>query len=498
MKLFKKFFVIIIFLALYNDLSAQDHVWPMLRYDAQNSGQSPYNGPTEQPKIIKKITFGYGGSIVSRVMVPPAISKDGDIYVSCLNDTLYALDNNLNIKWKKHIITTTTGWGISCPSIGPDGSIYIFDYGDNHLLALDFSTGNIIWETQDLAWYYRGIPIIGNDGKIFLESSVLNVISTSGTIAWFKSLSNLSNAVTLSPDNSVVYAIPQPSIAAFNKNDGTDLWYCNFNGYPACPDYIATDTEGTIYGASTDSLFAISPQGSVIWRSLIDSNANPGWIAIDNTKGRLYVVGSNGNLYAFNKNGQKFWTIGCGHNVVDGAPILGKDGTIYLKCVTASGPYLRAYQPDNGMQLWEISGTLEEGGDGWGPESQPVIGSDGNIYIGHSRGLYVIGTNDVNVEHSSITHNPVTFRLFQNYPNPFNPETTIQYSIPKKSDVTLEIFNLKGQKIKTLVSKTQQAGSYSIVWDSRTEQGTICPSGLYLYKITAGEFIDVKKIMLVK
>ena len=50
MKLFKKFFVIIIFLALYNDLSAQDHVWPMLRYDAQNSGQSPYNGPTEQPK----------------------------------------------------------------------------------------------------------------------------------------------------------------------------------------------------------------------------------------------------------------------------------------------------------------------------------------------------------------------------------------------------------------------------------------------------------------
>lgn len=493
MKKFIVFLVFLIPLALYGNLYAQDHVWPMIRYNAQNCGQSPFNGPIQQPKIINKIAFGYTGGHVSQVVVPPVISNNGDIYVSCLNDTLYALDKNLNIRWRKYVDTSTGGWGISCPAIGPDGNISIFDYAGNHLLKLDNSSGNIIWETGDLAGYCRGIPIIGNDGTIFLESWVLYAFLNSGAIQWSRPTDNLGNAVSISSSNNAVYAIPHPSVASFNYSNGSEAWFCNFNPPQACPDYIATSFQGIIYGAGDDSLYAISTQGNILWRSLIDTYARPGWIAIDNVKNNLFVVGANGKLYAFSTSGQKLWSIDCGQNLPDGAPILGNDGIIYLTCQTSSGNYLRAYHPNDGSKLWEISGTTEEGGDGWEPESQPVIGSDGNIYVGHSRGLYVIGTQMVKVEPPSFSNNPTTFHLFQNYPNPFNPRTIFRYSIPEHAKVTIKLFDLRGIEAAILIDDEKTAGIYELTWDAVN-----IPSGIYYYQLKSGSFIATKKMVLLR
>jgi len=93
---------------------------------------------------------------------------------------------------------------------------------------------------------------------------------------------------------------------------------------------------------------------------------------------------------------------------------------------------------------------------------------------------------------------PTTFALEQNYPNPFNPSTTVRYQIPSDANVNLDVYNLQGQKIRTLIAKEQKAGYYSVVWDGRNEAGQTVSSGLYLYRVQAGSFVAVHKMMLIK
>jgi hypothetical protein len=88
--------------------------------------------------------------------------------------------------------------------------------------------------------------------------------------------------------------------------------------------------------------------------------------------------------------------------------------------------------------------------------------------------------------------------LRSNYPNPFNPETTIHYSVAQKLPVTLEIFNLKGQKIRTLVREVKEAGNYSVIWDGRDVYSRQAASGIYLYKMTSGGFVNTRKMILMK
>ncbi len=88
---------------------------------------------------------------------------------------------------------------------------------------------------------------------------------------------------------------------------------------------------------------------------------------------------------------------------------------------------------------------------------------------------------------------PTGFSLSQNYPNPFNPTTRIDYSIAKRTRVTLEVFNVLGERVATLFSGEEQPGKYSAVFN-----GSSLPSGVYFYRLTAGNFTSVKKLMLVK
>ncbi|CUS96634.1 SBBP repeat-containing protein [Candidatus Kryptobacter tengchongensis] len=88
---------------------------------------------------------------------------------------------------------------------------------------------------------------------------------------------------------------------------------------------------------------------------------------------------------------------------------------------------------------------------------------------------------------------PKSFKLYQNYPNPFNPVTTIEFDIAKEADVSLEIFNLKGERVFELVRGKLEIGSYSVVVDFKD-----MPSGTYYYRLRAGDFVDVKKMVLVK
>jgi photosystem II stability/assembly factor-like uncharacterized protein len=93
---------------------------------------------------------------------------------------------------------------------------------------------------------------------------------------------------------------------------------------------------------------------------------------------------------------------------------------------------------------------------------------------------------------------PLAYSLSQNYPNPFNPVTTIQYSVSHSGTVTLEIFNILGQKITALVSEFQPIGSYHVQWDGKNDLRNPVASGIYYYRIRINEFSSVKKMTFIK
>jgi len=93
---------------------------------------------------------------------------------------------------------------------------------------------------------------------------------------------------------------------------------------------------------------------------------------------------------------------------------------------------------------------------------------------------------------------PMITKLNQNYPNPFNPTTTIKYTLKKNSKVLLNIYNIKGQKVKQLVNKQLTAGQYSVVWNGKDDNGNSVSSGIYFYKLKTTNFEKTKKMILMK
>ena len=112
--------------------------------------------------------------------------------------------------------------------------------------------------------------------------------------------------------------------------------------------------------------------------------------------------------------------------------------------------------------------------------------------------LFYTPTFTLDIEDDEEPTVPDEFALGQNYPNPFNPATTIEYSLPQNSDVNFEIYNILGQMIYSQVSINQSAGRHSIVWQGNNNQGQQISSGVYIYRLTAGEFTDTKKMALMK
>ena len=91
-----------------------------------------------------------------------------------------------------------------------------------------------------------------------------------------------------------------------------------------------------------------------------------------------------------------------------------------------------------------------------------------------------------------------SYKLYNNIPNPFNPETTIKYELPKTSHVSLKIYNILGQEVKTLINDKKSAGIHQIKWDGTNNNGIKVNSGIYLYRLQTGDFVKTKKMILLK
>ena len=108
------------------------------------------------------------------------------------------------------------------------------------------------------------------------------------------------------------------------------------------------------------------------------------------------------------------------------------------------------------------------------------------------------GTTGVDLKRSDNPTTPQGFELHQNYPNPFNPTTTISYSLEKTANVTLKIYNIRGELVTTLVDSRQAMGSHSVIWNGTDMNSSRVSSGIYIYCLDVNTTRLVKKMTLLK
>jgi hypothetical protein len=142
-------------------------------------------------------------------------------------------------------------------------------------------------------------------------------------------------------------------------------------------------------------------------------------------------------------------------------------------------------------------------GSGGGNSDEPraiTLDKNENVVVtgsGSGTGLYyfvtvkyIQGPNAVEQTDETI---PKDFALYQNYPNPFNPSTTIHFELPKETHVTLKVYNMLGQEMMTLVNENKDVGRYEVKFNAST-----LSSGVYYYRLVAGQFMETKKLILIR
>ncbi|MCP4581343.1 MAG: T9SS type A sorting domain-containing protein [candidate division Zixibacteria bacterium] len=157
------------------------------------------------------------------------------------------------------------------------------------------------------------------------------------------------------------------------------------------------------------------------------------------------------------------------------------------------GSYLGGGNSDYGSGIVADSNGAVYVTGGTASSDFPIVNACDSTYNGGEFDVYVIRIDAVTGINENISVLPRTYQLVQNYPNPFNASTTIKYDLPLTSEVTIDIYDILGRKIGTLVNDTQQAGYHQATWNA----GDVS-SGIYFYRIQAGDFTESKSMLLLK
>lgn len=255
---------------------------------------------------------------------------------------------------------------------------------------------------------------------------------------------------------------------------GAELWVARYDAGGEAPSAIAVDSSGNVYVTGFSS---VSPATESDYATVkYDSSGHEQWVATYNGGGGSedeatdLVVDVSGNVYVTGSSG--------------GSGTMSDYATI-------------KYDP-LGTEQW----VARYNGSGNGEDAAVALALDGsgNVFItGYSTGSGT-GLDFVTIKYANLPTNvndgpqvPLQFDLSQNYPNPFNPTTTISFSLPRSGDATLEVFNMLGEKVATLISGSHEMGIHTVVWEVTAQ-----PSGVYFYRLQAGGFTETRKLVLLR
>ncbi|MDW8436493.1 MAG: T9SS type A sorting domain-containing protein [Chloroherpetonaceae bacterium] len=342
--------------------------------------------------------------------------------------------------------------------------------------------------------------------RMFRQGTTLNYVgevfirATSGnTITWkYRGLpfSRFGNsAYELGGDRQI--PLPLQTVSSFTGDDGVGGTYT----WNVTSDSILTMAEFVrprlVIQAPLPANINVTYRVNIARRRLVDGKSLDSMRAAN---GLLFLVvfGSNPHIGSF----QGGWDT-TNANLVRMRPLNGNRQTDTIWTVTRTEPAGTVFSQRQafkfGVAYVGMPGppvnTDNEAGFGQDHTVDfPTITGPTNFIINATFGVIENATTTGNlgapVRETSVAS---AYELEQNYPNPFNPSTTIRFAIPQQSDVKLEVFNVLGQKVATLVNERLAAGTYSKVFDAAN-----LASGVYFYRLQAGDFVKTMKMMLVK
>jgi len=164
----------------------------------------------------------------------------------------------------------------------------------------------------------------------------------------------------------------------------------------------------------------------------------------------------------------------------------GANTATYNRSEETNGIHFSSSDHDNGTLLW----TAPAGGTG---EVRLYIAGHQGGFSGQNSALILVSDEQATNIHDELSGMPSHYSLRGNYPNPFNASTIIKYDLPVFSDVRIDIFDMLGRKVETWIDESQPAGYHQIVWDGSGQS-----SGVYFYKIQAGEYSQTRRMLLLK
>lgn len=383
-------------------------------------------------------------------------------------------------------------------------------------------------ETSD--GHYVLSTFIQSDGAIGYDLQLVK-LSPNGNTVWKKMYpmegDQRCRSVIQMPDGGFVIAAKSKSNCLIIRTDaeGTQTWYRTMSG-DAFRDVIATADGGFALIGVQESHFLMAKykgDNSLEWVKKLGERICLGSSIIQLDDGGYILVGFTGGWFSAlsdalvirtDSQGNQLWEIPYGGDKKDATFLAERtpDGNIamvgWTKSFSANGLYdIYLLKIDlEGNLLWErtFDGGFRD--EAWGLD----VTDDGGLIIAgnkipgdtyHNGKIWLIRTNGSGQTTTGITREMtntlVTPRLFQNFPNPFNPATTIEFFCDTKSHIKLEIYDLLGRKITTLLNEVRSPGQHSVVWDATNENEQKLSSGIYIARLTADGYQQNIKLMLV-
>jgi Tol biopolymer transport system component len=360
---------------------------------------------------------------------------------------------------------------------------------------------------SDGIWWWHGSPVFSPDGKeMFFVKYISNKPRGNMEMYWMKMGEDGEWTSPVHPsfasdsgDNSPVYADEGNRLLFTSYRDGSIKIYQVTRadtGWSA-PELVNMDYPSLPGNLGWD--ISLTPDQTMYFELYV-----PGYW-MDIYKSKL----EEGEYSQFEKLPDQ---INSSSN--DATPYIAADESYIIFMSNRSGGY--GYHDlyvsfRNADSTWTLAVNMGNQINGSSEDAMPLLSPDGEYLFFNSQKSGDLGYNAYwvkssviqkfhpsgVVEHETVSL-PEDFRLHQNFPNPFNPTTTIEFDIYKTSLVRLEVYNVLGRLVKSLVNEMKNPGEYSITWEGRDDAGHSVSSGLYFYRLTCGKFSQVHRALLLK
>jgi len=352
--------------------------WPMERHDRWGSGTATMGPPAASftsPWVLARLSTT---GLVSHG--PALVSSTVGYYGDWINNKVYKFNPSTGAIYSSF---QASHFVQSSPAVGPNGEVYAYVPGSNppgRLIAINPSTMDYDWfvdtNTQGVDDFHAASATVGPDGDVVVPSTTGTVykVDQNGFVVWSRpGLQSAYRTIVFSRDDTKVYVSNGTAMTALNYSDGTIAWSNDYGSNVGSPGVAPTGK--LFFGTVTGNIYKVdAATGATLWTKPVLGEVHYA-PAFSSSGATIYFVDNSGRLYSFrHSDGLKQWSYSINSQSITNAPIVGRDGRIYIYDRVGDLASVSAA----GQKIWQL--VMPDNAYGRGTMS---IGADGTLYVGY-------------------------------------------------------------------------------------------------------------------